>query len=88
MFNWKEYLPPIIRIQYHADIPRLAKIGVGSDWIDMYAAETMELKAGEYKRISLGVSMELPEGYEAHVVPRSSTFERYGIIMANEVGIL
>lgn len=88
MFNWKEYLPPIIRIQYHADIPRLTKIGVGSDWIDMYAAETMELKAGEYKRISLGVSMELPEGYEAHVVPRSSTFERYGIIMANEVGII
>ena len=43
---------------------------------------------GEYKRISLGVSMELPEGYEAHVVPRSSTFERYGIIMANEVGII
>lgn len=82
------HLTPVITIKYHADIPRLSKIGEGSDWVDMYAAETVDLKAGEYRRISLGVSMELPAGYEAHVVPRSSTFERYGIIMPCETGII
>lgn len=76
-----------IYIQYHADIPPLEHRDHGN-WIDMYAAEDVELKRGEYRRISLGVSMQLPDGYEAHVVPRSSTFERHGIILANEMGII
>ena len=60
----------------------------GSDWIDLRAAETIELKKGDFKIISLGVSMKLPEGYEAHVVPRSSTFKKWGIIQTNSMGII
>lgn len=73
--------PEIIKIKYFADVDPIAKISVG-DWIDLRAAEDVELKAGEYKHIRLGVGMILPEGYEAHIMPRSSTFKRYGLLMA------
>ena len=32
--------------------------------------------------------MKLPEGYEAHIVPRSSTFKNYGLLQTNSVGII
>lgn len=76
-----------IRIKYHADIEKIKKIEQG-DWIDLRVAEDYELKAGEYKLMSLGVSMKLPEGYEAHVLPRSSTFKNFGIILANSQGVI
>ena len=76
-----------IQIRYHADILPLEKLPQG-DWIDLRAAETVEMKAGEYKLIPLGVSMKLPEGYEAHVSPRSSTFKKWGILMTNSVGVI
>ena len=76
-----------IQVRYHADIPPLEKLPQG-DWIDLRAAETVDLKAGEYRLISLGVSMKLPEGYEAHVAPRSSTFKKWGILMTNSVGVI
>ena len=59
-----------------------------SDWIDMRASEEVTLKAGEFALIPLGVAMELPKGYEAHLVPRSSTFKNWGIIQTNSVGIV
>ena len=78
-----------ILIHYHTDrIEKLRYIDGKSDWIDLRAADTVELKAGEFKLIPLGVSMKLPAGYEAHVVPRSSTFQNYGILQANSVGII
>lgn len=78
-----------IKIKYHADIEPLEYIGGDkSNWIDMRASEDAFIPVGEHQLISLGVSMELPEGYEAHVVPRSSTFKTYGIIMTNSVGII
>ena len=79
-----------IKIKYSADISPLAHIGgdYASNWIDLRAAETVEMKQGEYRLISLGVSMQLPEGYEGHVVPRSSTFKNFGIILANSMGII
>ena len=78
-----------IKIKYHTDeIEKLRYIDGKSDWIDLRAAEDVELKAGEFKLISLGVSMELPKGYEAHVVPRSSTFKNFGLIMTNSEGII
>lgn len=77
-----------IQIKYHADLPRLENIGQVSDWIDLRAAESCDLKAGEHKIISLGVSMKLPEGYEAHLAPRSSTFKNWGILMTNSVGVI
>ena len=78
-----------IKIKYHSDeIEKLRYIDGKSDWIDLRAAEDVELKAGEFKLISLGVSMELPKGYEAHIVPRSSTFKTWGIIQPNSMGIV
>lgn len=75
-----------IKVKYHnKDIPKLQKI-VQGDLIDLYAAETVVLKAGEFKLISLGVSMELPKGYKANVYPRSSTFKNWGVIQTNSVG--
>ncbi|MBR6701076.1 MAG: deoxyuridine 5'-triphosphate nucleotidohydrolase [Firmicutes bacterium] len=78
-----------IKIKYfHDELERLRYIDGKSDWIDLRAAETVELKKGDYYAIKLGVAMKLPEGYEAHVVPRSSTFKNYGLIMVNSVGII
>ncbi len=73
-----------IKIKYFTDqIEKLTYIDGKSDWIDLRAAQEVDLKAGEFKLIPLGVAMELPEGYEAHIVPRSSTFKNYGIIQTN-----
>ena len=79
-----------IKIKYHdKNMPMLQAIGGGhSDWIDLRAADDVDLKAGEFKLISLGVSMHLPDGYEAHIVPRSSTFKNYGIIQTNHMGVI
>ena len=78
-----------IKIQYlNDDIKRLEYIDGKSDWIDLRAAGRVELKAGEFKLIHLGVAMQLPEGYEAHILPRSSTFKNFGIIQANSMGIV
>lgn len=60
----------------------------GGDWIDLRIAEYVTLEAGEFKLIPLGVAMMLPKGYEALVIPRSSTFKKYGIIQANSVGLI
>ena len=77
-----------IVIKYHdKDIPELQRTELG-DWIDLYAAEDKDIRQGTYDRISLGVSMMLPEGYEAHVVPRSSTFKNWGILQTNSMGII
>lgn len=78
-----------IKIKYHdKSMDKLEFIEGKSDWIDLRAAETVTLKAGDFKLISLGVSMELPKGYEAHVAPRSSTFKNFGIIQTNSVGVI
>ena len=78
-----------IKIKYFTDrIDRLCYIDGKSDWIDLRAAETVELKAGEFKLIPLGVAMQLPKGYEAHVVPRSSTFKNFGVIQTNSQGVI
>ena len=77
-----------ILVRYHNDnIDKIEEITNG-DWIDLRAAETVELKAGDFKIISLGVSMKLPEGYEAHIVPRSSTFKKWGILQTNHMGVI
>jgi dUTP pyrophosphatase len=78
-----------IKIKYHSnEIDKITNIEYKSDWFDLRSAENVSLKAGEYKLISLGVSMELPEGYEAYVIPRSSTFKNFGIIQTNHVGLI
>lgn len=76
-----------IDIKYHTDIIPLERVENG-DWIDLRVAEDVRMKAGEFRIISLGVSMKLPEGYEAHIVPRSSTFKVWGIIQTNHMGVI
>ncbi len=78
-----------IKIRYLSDkIEKLRYIDGKSDWIDLRAAERIELKAGEFQLIPLGIAMQLPKGYEAHIVPRSSTFKNFGIIQTNHCGIV
>ncbi len=76
-----------IQIKYHADIEPLEQ-KEGSDWIDLRAAEEVKMSPNQFKLIPLGVSMKLPEGYEAHIVPRSSTFKNWGIIQTNHMGVI
>jgi dUTPase len=78
-----------IKIKYFTDkIEKLAYIDGKSDWIDLRAAESVDMKEGEFRLIPLGVAMELPKGYEAHVVPRSSTFKNFGIVQTNHQGVI
>lgn len=77
----------IIKIKYFTDIEKIQRIRQG-DWIDLRAAEDVFLKKGEFKLIPLGVAMQLPEGYEAHIVPRSSTFKNFGIIQTNHQAVI
>ena len=76
-----------IKIKYLRGVRGIEKFNVG-DWIDLRAAEDVSMKAGEFKLIPLGVAMELPHGYEALVAPRSSTFKKTGIMLANSIGII
>ena len=77
-----------IQILYHDDqLKRITKIAQG-DWIDLRAAEQVTLRAGDFALISLGVSIRLPAGYEAHIAPRSSTFKKWGILQVNSVGVV
>lgn len=77
-----------IRVKYFdPEIEKLQKISKG-DWIDLRSAETVDLKAGEYRLIRLGVGMILPDGYEAIVAPRSSTPSKFGVILSNSIGVI
>ena len=78
-----------LKVKYFTDqIDGLCYVAGKSDWIDLHAAEEVTLKAGDFRLIPLGVAIALPEGYEAHVVPRSSTFKNYGLLQANSMGIV
>jgi len=77
-----------IKVKYHTDIQKLDFIDGKSDWIDLRAAETVEMKAFDFRLISLGISVKLPDGYEAHIAPRSSTFKTWGIIQTNSIGVI
>lgn len=76
-----------IKIKYIGDIDKVEKLSVG-DWVDLRASCDVHLQRGELYNIPLGVAMQLPKGYEAIVAPRSSTFKKYGILMANGIGII
>lgn len=77
-----------IKVKYHdGEIERLERISVG-DWVDLRSAVNVDAHAGDFITIPLGVSMKLPEGYEAYLVARSSSFKKYGFIQTNCVGII
>ena len=77
-----------IKVKYFTDIEPIKFIENKSDWYDLRAAEDVEIKAGEFKLIKLGVAIQLPAGYEALLAPRSSTFKNFGIIQANSIGVI
>ena len=78
-----------LKIRYLSDkIEKLRFIDGKTDWIDLRSAEEVNMKAGEARRISLGIAVQLPKGYEAHVVPRSSTFKNFGLIQTNHMGVI
>ena len=78
-----------LKIKYFTDkIEKIHNIEGKSDWYDLRASEDVVMKAGEYKLIPLGIAVELPKGYEAHVVPRSSTFKNFGLIQVNSMGVI
>lgn len=84
----KQHKPLDLKVKYFdKEIPRLKKFETG-DWIDLRAAETIEMKQGDFKLIPLGVGMKLPKGYEANIVPRSSTFKNFGIIQTNHYSVI
>ena len=77
-----------IKVKYFTDkIQKLEKIAKGN-WVDLRASEDVEMKQGEFRLIPLGIAVELPKGYEAHVVPRSSTFKNFGLIQVNHQGVI
>lgn len=83
----KEVQLVTIKVKYHADIPEI-KAAHESEWIDLYAGETIVCKPFELTLISLGVSIELPDGYEAILAPRSSTYKNFGIVCACSFGVI
>ena len=87
--DWRflnDMLTETIRIKYYPGSPHLVMNERG-DWCDLYVYEDITLKAGEFMYIPLGVAMELPEGYEAIMAPRSSTFKRWGLLQVNSIGV-
>ena len=78
-----------IKVKYFVDgMEELCYVDGKSDWIDLRASEEVTLKAGEFRLIPLGIAIALPEGYEAHLAPRSSTFKNYGILQTNSMGVI
>ena len=77
-----------VKIKYHnKNLTKINKIDIG-DWIDLRSAENLEMKAGDFGFISLGISVQVPAGHEMHIAPRSGTFKNFGIIQTNSVGVL
>lgn len=79
--------PETIKIKYLADIEHIKPI-VNGDWIDLRISEDVSMAKGEYRLLPLGIAMQLPEGYEAIVAPRSSTHKNYKILMTNSIGVI
>ena len=77
-----------IKILYHTDFDEPIKAIDKGDWIDLKSARDYTYKKGDFFMINLGISMELPKGYEALLLPRSSTFKKYGVLLVNSVGCI
>ena len=78
-----------IKIKYHVkELEKLRYIDGKSDWIDLRVAEEVKMKAGEFRLISMGISVELPKGYEMWSLPRSSAFKNFGVIQTNAMGVV
>lgn len=86
-FDKHEVLVRYHKEMYGEDLKKIKKIKVG-DFIDLRCSEDTKIEKGQFKLIPLGISMKIPAGYFAIIVPRSSTYKNYHIIQANSVGII
>ncbi len=78
-----------LKIKYHVkELEKLRYIDGKSDWIDLRVAENVSMKQGEYRLISMGISVEIPKGYEMFIVPRSSAYKNFGILQTNAMGVV
>lgn len=78
-----------LKIKYHVkELEKLHYIDGKSDWIDLRVAENVSMKQGEYRLISMGISVEIPKGYEMLIVPRSSAYKNFGILQTNAMGVV
>ena len=78
-----------LKIKYHVkELEKLRYIDGKSDWIDLRVAENVSMKQGEYRLISMGLSVEIPKGYEMLIVPRSSAYKNFGILQTNAMGVV
>ena len=78
-----------LKIKYHVkELEKLRDIDGKSDWIDLRVAENVSMKQGEYRLISMGISVEIPKGYEMLIVPRSSAYKNFGILQTNAMGVV
>ena len=78
-----------LKIKYHVkELEKLCYIDGKSDWIDLRVAENVSMKQGEYRLISMGISVEIPKGYEILIVPRSSAYKNFGILQTNAMGVV
>ena len=77
-----------IKVKYFNQEINKVEIIKQGNWIDLRAAEDIKLSQFESTLIPLGVGMKLPDGYEAILSPRSSTFSKYGIIQTNSIGVI
>ena len=57
-------------------------------WIDLAIPEAVHMERGEFRILPFNISMKMPDGYEGHIVPRSSTCKNWGLLMANSMGII
>lgn len=76
-----------VKVKYLRDVEKITKLEKG-DWVDLRCAEDTIILKDEYALIPLGVAIQLPKGYEALVVPRSSTFKHFGVIQTNSIGVI
>lgn len=58
------------------------------DWIDVFANEDVFIPVNSMGLVPLGFALELPEGYEAILAPRSSTYRNWGVIQTNSIGVI
>lgn len=79
--SWEGEMPVRIKVKYIEPACRFGKIKQG-DWIDLRADSDHKLGFLEFRIIKLGFCMEMPNGYEAHIEMRSSTFKEWGIVKA------
>lgn len=86
-YNYEDQPKETVYIKYLPDAHKLEQVDWGS-WIDLYTYEPITIKQGERAYINLGIAMQLPEGYEAIIAPRSSTFKSWGVLQTNSIGVI